>query len=139
MLIRKKQVGSRQRQVAFFSSLLWYEQFKSLFYLQIHVILRIKCKNLKEYYLFSLHFHSCVHTIACPIVKLFDFIINLSTIYNYNTQSICVILDISVIDMTSPSRHFWDCHGWKSRLSIVNLDCGRWKSGPFALSEASHL
>ncbi len=34
---------------------------------------------------------------------------------------------------TLPSRHFGDHHGWKSRLSIVIWDCGRWKSRPCLL------
>ncbi len=32
-----------------------------------------------------------------------------------------------------PRIHFWDHHGWKSRLSIVIWDYGRWKSGPCLL------
>ncbi len=38
-----------------------------------------------------------------------------------------------------PSRHFWDRHGWKSGLSIVMWDCGRWKSGPFLLGSVSTI
>ncbi len=32
-----------------------------------------------------------------------------------------------------PSRHFWDRRGWKSGLSFVFWDCGRWKYGPCLL------
>ncbi len=40
----------------------------------------------------------------------------------------------SQVDLGSnPSRHFWDRRGWKSGLSIVIWDCGRWKSGPCLL------
>ncbi len=36
-----------------------------------------------------------------------------------------------------PSRHFWDRREWKSRLSIVIWECGRWKSGPCLLGSMS--
>ncbi len=32
-----------------------------------------------------------------------------------------------------PSRHFWDCRGWKSGPTMQIWDCGMWKSGPCLL------
>ncbi len=48
------------------------------------------------------------------------------TLPDNNTQS-------GLHTIESGYRHFCDHRGWKSRLSIVIEDCGRWKSGPCLL------